>query len=315
MNPFFSTFENTASSVWDAWKKVENTVDAAVGLPVVVPVSSSPTAAPVPASVASVVKEEVAEAPSAPVEAAVAPPLAKSVESVEPVASGGGGDHESQLLRLAARNAQLESELQALQTANTSSNAVSEFSARLGQVEARLRAMTNERDAARRELETVRKEADSRVDSATRELRESYAVLQREVETARKAESAVRSEGEELSKKIGKLELVLKNVRGQLTEKTAALEAESRRAADAEGKLAEASKEIQGLKEQLTKWEGTTRIGARAAEELQELKHVDSELKRKLGESQQALETAWSDLAALRKEMAQKITEATEIVR
>lgn len=235
MNPassFFSTFETSASSVWDAWKKIETTVDAAVGLPVVAP--------------AAVTEQPVTEKK--------VEPSPVKVEEEKHVSS----EHESQLLRLAERNAQLESELQALQTANSSSDAVGEFSARLGQVEARLRAMTNERDAARKELENVRKEAEARTEAATRDLRESMALLQRDADLAKRTEQEVRSEGEKLAKQIGKLEMLLKNVRAQLAEKTTALEAESTRAADAESKLQETQKELHAVKEELRKWEGST---------------------------------------------------------
>jgi chromosome segregation ATPase len=56
-------------------------------------------------------------------------------------------------------------------------------------------------------------------------------------------------------------------------------------------------------------------LGARAAGELADLKKSDVELRKKFLESQQALETAWSDLACVRKEMGQKIAEALEGVR
>jgi chromosome segregation ATPase len=56
-------------------------------------------------------------------------------------------------------------------------------------------------------------------------------------------------------------------------------------------------------------------LGARAAGELADLKQSDVELRKKFLESQQALETAWSDLACVRKEMGQKIAEALEGVR
>ncbi len=250
---FFSSFETSASSVWDAWKKIENSVDAAVGLPV----SSAPVlpvVEPAKESAASsdakeeVVKETEREEAAAATE--------EQVNEEQHVSSS--SDHESQLLRLAARNAQLESELQALQTANSSSDAVGEFSARLGQVEARLRVTTGERDAARKELEQARKEADSRVEAKTREMRESMAALSREAESAKRAEQEVRDEGEKLAKQVAKLEMLLKNARAQLTEKTAALEHESLRAADAESKLQETQKELHVVKDELKKWEGST---------------------------------------------------------
>ncbi len=56
-------------------------------------------------------------------------------------------------------------------------------------------------------------------------------------------------------------------------------------------------------------------MGARATTELQEVKATEAELRRKLLEAQQQLETAWSDLATLRKESGQKVTEAIENVQ
>lgn len=111
----------------------------------------------------------------------------------------------------------------------------------------------------------------------------------------------------------------MKGVRAQLQEKTQALETETSRAARAEEKLSISNAELETVREELKKWEGSAEglkaVGARAAGELSELKASEADLKRKLADSQQALETAWSDLAALRKDSAMKVAEAVEAVR
>jgi chromosome segregation ATPase len=324
---FFTTFETGASSVWDAWKKIETSVDASLGLQAV---SAQATVASSPSTPAKavVVQEEapkVEEQQAVPVsngeerkrgsEASRAKPEAPTVVEAS--------RDESQLMRLAARNAELERELDTLKTAaggNKSGEALmQEFSARLGQVETRLRVVTAERDGLKKEIESVRKESEGRTDAATKDLRELMGRLQQEAEAAKAAEQTVRAEGVNLAKQVGKLETVLKSVRAQLTDKTAALEVEVARASNAEASLNETQRELAVVKEELKKWEGSAdslkTLGARAAGELSELKASDAELKRKLAESQQALETAWADLASFRKDAAQKLTDATEAAR
>jgi chromosome segregation ATPase len=262
MNPggFFTTFETSASSVWDAWKKIETSVDASLGIQTVThaPAPTTPLDEPVTVppveQISSEAKEDMTQTEPATTEVArqnvYSDVAVKDEKLKEPV----NDQHESQLLRLAARNAQLESELQALQTASGSANAAGEFSARLVQVETKLRAMTSERDGLKKELDLSRKNFESKTESA----REAMGTIQREAENAKRAEQEVRSEGEKLAKQIAKLEMLLKNVRSQLGEKTASLEAETARAVDAESKLQESQKEMNSVKEELKKWEGST---------------------------------------------------------
>jgi chromosome segregation ATPase len=214
---------------------------------------------------------------------------------------------EQQLLQLAQRNAALESELEALKTSTNSASTEqvrAEFTARLGQMESRLRSATTERDALRSQME-------SRIEAATKDIREQLVATTATCEKAKAAESAIREEGTALAGKVAKLEGLLKTVRAQLNEKTTALEKESRRAADAETKLAEVTLSLTTVKNDLQRWEGSAEglkaVGARATAELSELRTGEVELKRKLAEAQQQLEVAWSDLASARQETASKV--------
>lgn len=124
-------------------------------------------------------------------------------------------------------------------------------------------------------------------------------------------------------------------VRAQLGDKTTALERETARAMEAETKLADTAAQLITAKADLQRFEGSAEglkvmracwpcvavladsynvqaVGARATTELNELRASELESRRKLLETQQQLESAWSDLALLRKESAQKITEAIE---
>ncbi len=336
MNPggFFTTFETSASTVWDAWKKIETSVDASLGLKPAESAVAATTAGLVTTSMPSTPAKqaEVVEVPKEEEPATALKRNSQEQEQTQPsdapavvavAAEEEPRRNESQVMRLAARNAELERELEAMRTAagaNSSGDALRhEFSARLGQVEARLRAVTTERDNLKKELEATKKEAEHKTEAATMNLRDTMARLQREADAAKAAEQTMRDEGVNLAKQVAKLETVLKSVRSQLTEKTGALEVESARAAEAEEKLNEAQRELTIVKEELRKWEGSAdslkTLGARAAGELQELKASDIELKRKLADSQQALETAWADLAAFRKDTAQKIADAAEAAR
>lgn len=225
-------------------------------------------------------------------------------------------------MQLSARNAQLESELEALRSANSAQNTTElrrEFSDRLGQVEGRLRAMTQERDALKKEIDTKAKMEAASAGQREKELQDTLASTRNELAEAKKAEAVVREEGLGLAAKIGKLEGLLKGVRAQLAEKSEKLEKETQRAADAEGKLAETSAALSSVKAELQRWEGSAEglkaVSVRATTELQELRASEADLKRRLAESQQQLESAWGDLAQFRKDSGLKTTEAIEAVQ
>ena len=239
------------------------------------------------------------------------------------VAANKPGRDEEQMLRMAARNAELEAELEAMRTTSGKSKSSgemrAEFSARLGQVEQRLRSVTQERDSLKKQMDGVQKSEEEKNASVVKDLRNNVFRLQKEVESAKSTEQTVREEGSALAKQIGKLEGLLKTVRSQLAEKTTLLTQESNRAMIAETKLTETSATLLAKSEDLRKWEGSAEglkaVGARAAGELSEIKASESELKRKLAESQQQLETALEDLSALRKDASQKVSDAVEASR